>query len=523
MELNSMNGRMNPVATPATEDDSIDLKRILFKFLQNWYWFVLTVVIAVSLGFLYNRFATPVYEINSSLLVEEEKGTSSLGSGMNGLSQNVFQGLGGMNSMQNIYNQLVVLNSTPLVSRTLDELDFEVSYYQVNRMSAIEKYKEVPFQVIWDKDHPQVINADFNLEIQPDGKLRVYVEAEEVSTYNYNDEEIIKEFVDISYDTNTEAGQEVRTDDFAFTIILNQLFNPEGINKYKFRFRSKRQLVKYYRNQLQVALSNKETSIINLTLRDYNVKKGADFLNKLTEVYQLDNLEQKNENANRTIQFITVQLESISDSLNLSETRMESFQSEHQVLDISLQSQQLLEQMRELDKERVTLETQNKYYHYLRDYIHSGTGNELETVIAPSAMGIQDPLLNSLILQLNELITEKSGQTSIRQSSQHPTIVRLNAQTESVKRSLRENVENIISQSDMALDNLNKRIRGFEAQIRRLPATERNFVNIERKYKLNNETYTFLLQKLSEAQIAKASNIPDTQMIEEAKMVGTGP
>src|SRR5690554_1177728 len=216
MELNSMNGRMNPVATPATENDSINLKRILFKFLQNWYWFVLTVVIAVSLGFLYNRFATPVYEINSSILVEEEKGSSSLGAGMNGLSQNVFQGLGGMGSMQNIYNQMVVLNSTPLVSRTLNELDFEVSYFEVNRMTAVEKYKEVPFQVIWDKNHPQVINADFNLEIEPDGKLFLTVEGEEVSTYSYTDEEIIEEIPEISFTTSTEAGQQVKTDEFSF-------------------------------------------------------------------------------------------------------------------------------------------------------------------------------------------------------------------------------------------------------------------------------------------------------------------
>jgi hypothetical protein len=93
-----------------------------------------------------------------------------------------------------------------------------------------------------------------------------------------------------------------------------------------------------------------------------------------------------------------------------------------------MQSQQLLEQMRELDKEKVALETQNKYYHYLREYIKADINQELETVIAPSAMGIQDPLLNSLILQLNELISEKSSQTSIVRNSQHPRIVQLNAQ-----------------------------------------------------------------------------------------------
>ena len=171
--------------------------------------------------------------------------------------------------------------------------------------------------------------------------------------------------------------------------------------------------------------------------------------------------------------------------------------------------------MTELDNERVAMETQNKYYHYLKDYIESN--QELETVVAPSAMGIADPLLNSLILQLNELITQKSSQTSIRENSQHPTILRLNAQIESVKNSLLENTTNIITQSDIALNDLNKRIRSYEAQVKRLPATERNFVNIERSYQLNNEIYTFLLQKLSEAQIAKASNVPDSQVIEEAK------
>ncbi len=84
---------------------------------------------------------------------------------------------------------------------------------------------------------------------------------------------------------------------------------------------------------------------------------------------------------------------------------MEDFQSANQVLDISMQSQQLLQQMNELDKEKLALETKNKYYHYLKDYIENN--QELETVIAPSAMGIEDPLLNSLIIQLNELINPK--------------------------------------------------------------------------------------------------------------------
>ncbi|HKJ78153.1 MAG TPA: polysaccharide biosynthesis tyrosine autokinase, partial [Prolixibacteraceae bacterium] len=504
------------------DDDTIDLKKILFLLLRNWYWFVIAVGLALTAAFLYNRYTVPVYEVNSTLLLEEEQSRSPFsGGGAGGAESSLFQGFGMMGSMQNIYNQIVILQSSPIIAKTLHEVQFEVSYYSVGRVKTTEQYKDVPFHVIWDQKHPQLIDANFDLEIDASGNMRLNVEAENAEVYRYNEDETIKRIPEYSYSNEFEPGAEVTTEEFSFQVFLNENFTPGGQNQYRFVFHSTPSLVKKYKNNLAVTLPDDETSILNLTLNELNVKKGEVFLNKLTEVYQLDNLDKKNENANRTIQFISSQLENISDSLNLSENRMESFQSENQVLDISMQSQQLLEKMSDLDKEKVALETQNKYYHYLNNYIKSN--QELETVIAPSAMGIQDPLLNSLILQLNDLITQKSSQTSIRSNSQHPTILRLNAQIESVKNSLMENTSNIIQQSDIALENLNERIRQFETQIRRLPATERSYVNIEREYKLNNETYTFLLQKLSEAQIAKASNIPDSQVIEEAKMKGTGP
>lgn len=495
-------------------DDSVDIKKITQRILRNWYWFVLSILVAGGLAYVYNRYSTPVYMVNSTMLLEEDYNNSPPLSGM-GQTGNVFEGLGMSNSMRNIYNQVVVLKSTPIINKTLEELNFEVSYYSVGDIKTTESYKSVPFQVIWDEDHPQIIETDFDLTILPDGKLEISAEGENTSVFNYKEGKVIRQIPVFSFTREIDAGVRLTTDEFSFTILLNENFNPKAENNYSFKFHSRSWLVEKYYTSVQVELADDYSTILNISLRDFNKQKAADFLNKLTEVYQLDNLSKKNENANRTIQFINSQLQSISDSLNISETEKEAFQSENQVLDISVQSQQLLEQMTDLDKEKVTLQTQNKYYHYLKDYIESN--QEMESVMAPSAMGINDPLLNSLILQLNELFAQKSSNPNIKENSEHPTMLRFNAQIASVKNSLLENTSNIISQSDIALEDLNRRIRRYETEVRRLPATERNYVNIERKYKLNNETYTFLLQKLSEAQIAKASNIPDSQVIEEAR------
>ncbi len=265
-------------------------------------------------------------------------------------------------------------------------------------------------------------------------------------------------------------------------------------------------------------MGESKATIADISIKDENARKGIDFLNKHVQIYQDYTLERKNENASRTIDFITTQLDNVSDSLDISEDLKQSFKTKYNIVDISSQSQQFLEQLNTMDIELVEMETQHKYYTFLKDYIVRN--KELETVIAPATMGISDPLLNSLVLELNGFIIEKSSFTSIK-NSEHPKLKRLNAQIEKTKVNLLENIENIIANSEFAINDLKSRIADYEIMVKSIPQTERNYLNIERKYKLNNAIYTFLLQKLSEAQIAKASNVLDTQILEKAHVTGT--
>src|SRR5664279_863579 len=70
---------------------------------------------------------------------------------------------------------------------------------------------------------------------------------------------------------------------------------------------------------------------------------------------------------------------------------------------------------------------------------------------------------------------------------------------------------------------MNVRIKKIEGEISRLPITQRQLGNIERKYRLNDAIYNYMLEKRAEAKITKASNLPDDIIIEPAKMVGFGP
>jgi capsular exopolysaccharide synthesis family protein len=61
------------------------------------------------------------------------------------------------------------------------------------------------------------------------------------------------------------------------------------------------------------------------------------------------------------------------------------------------------------------------------------------------------------------------------------------------------------------LDEQQKKIND---ELSRLPKTEQNLIGIKRNFDLNNELYTFLLQRRAEAEITRASNIPDAQILD---------
>ncbi len=66
------------------------------------------------------------------------------------------------------------------------------------------------------------------------------------------------------------------------------------------------------------------------------------------------------------------------------------------------------------------------------------------------------------------------------------------------------------------MESMQERYNEIQTRIRRLPETERNLISIQREFDLNNELYTYMLQKKAEVSITKASVAPQVQVIDSA-------
>jgi len=126
---------------------------------------------------------------------------------------------------------------------------------------------------------------------------------------------------------------------------------------------------------------------------------------------------------------------------------------------------------------------------------------------------------------MSELITAQAQRSNliVNKQERNPLVQKLGIQIENIKKTISENIVAVQRTTELSIDEMNKRIRKVEAEISRLPKTQRQLGGIERKYRLNDAIYNYLLEKRAEAKITQASNLPDDIIIEPAKMDGLKP
>lgn len=102
--------------------NEVNIKEIIKPYLAKWWWFMISVLIMLALGIFYIRTATPVYSVQSSILVKDARKAPSSEMGM--LSQ--LSGFGGMQT-NSIENEMEILKSKKLVQDVVKELDLQTS------------------------------------------------------------------------------------------------------------------------------------------------------------------------------------------------------------------------------------------------------------------------------------------------------------------------------------------------------------------------------------------------------------
>ncbi len=490
---------------PFDEEETIDIKSFVIKCFHHWPYFIIIPVIALTIAFTVNKFTSPVYKVKTWILIRDEE---------NPLDPQHFVGSSLYGNPYKLENEIGILKSKQLTEKAVKDLNFLVSYYREERFIATSLYTQSPFTIQPDTLFNQPVNVSFQLMFLSDTLMEVKSEARNALLYDYSNSLNPTVLPYFQFWDTLSFGQMAGNQYCRFLIMpnFNQLSRIREHKKYSFRFNSQGQLVTHFRNSTDVA-SSKSSSILELSVKCSNVGQGVDYLNKLATLYLQKSIEKDDIIATRTLAFIDGQLEEISDSLRFSEERLQDFKTSKKLMNLDFQAQQVYEQMENLQNQKAQLVIKSKYYHYLKDYLEKNI--RMDELIAPSTMDISDPLLNSLIMELSKLSSERT-EMSYNSIRDNPYLNSLESKIADIRAKLLENVNNIIKSSAISLQETESRIANLEGTINKFPKDQREYFVIERKFKFNDAIYTYLLTKRSEVQISKASNLPSDEILDPA-------
>ncbi|MCP2044250.1 tyrosine-protein kinase [Pontibacter sp. HSC-36F09] len=471
--------------------EEINLKAILYKYVRFWYLFALGIVMALTLAFLYLRYATPEYTIKSKVLIrDDKKGADMLGGTALG-DLDVFQ------SSKIVDNEIEVLNAVSLMQRVLTDLSLQTSYYREGRFRSGEIYgNALPIKLIVSKLDSAAFGKSIVLQMQGDNSIVLEEQNEAGETIA----------------TTHQLGQEIKRPYATFTVVAGNPAADRESGDIIVKFHDIRKLANHYQRLLTISPVNKNASVLWISITDPVQEKGKDIVNKLIELYNEEAVEDKNLIASNTIEFIDERLKFLTAELTDVEKEVEDYKRQNELTDVSSEAKLYVERASDYNKQLAEFEIQLDVLNSIEKYL-SGNGQQYQLV--PSALSIQDPTLMGLITKFNELQLERER---LLRTTQPTNILVLNVtdQLTNLRANILENLTNIKRGLTITHNNLKGSMAQFENRIQQVPAIERELLEIQRQQGIKQGLYLYLLQKREESAVSLAAAISISRVLDPA-------
>jgi tyrosine-protein kinase Etk/Wzc len=455
------------------------LKELGMKYYKFVPLLLLSVLFALSLAFIKLRYTQTFYKQSSRLYIKADEQSNS-----NDELLKLMRGDDGNGGK--IENEIEVLKSTNFIGRVVDRLNLRSRCYLKGNILEKEEYPLATFSLVpvYPMDS---INNDLNFEINftiENGRCKI---AE-------------GQFADFNSNININGLQ--------FILKKNRPGNITG--KYKLGYYGRPFVIGNILQGLEITQFRNFTSIINISHQSPTPELSCAVINSLMQEYQVQGVEERTNSNQRKADFISFSLNAITRRIDSIEMAIEKFRIQNKFIEASSESNTALANTSEIDRE-VALERVKMLDVEAIENILSGDGR-FERI--PPSLSISDELLGVLIQKYNDRvgIYATSGQSA------NPAVVRLKAEIKETKKEILSGLKNIKNSINERLKMLNDKNAIIEKQLSTLPEKEREFYNLARKQKIDNELFNFLYQKKFENDISLVSTVPNSKVLETAKI-----
>ncbi len=318
---------MSPSLTnkPASPDsDEIDLGRLVGELIDHRKLIIGITALFTVLAILYALFATPVYQANALVQVEQKQGNSLI----NSLSQML------PDSQPESAPEVILLGSRMILGKTVDDLNLQAQVEQ--------KYFPV-FGRGWARltgHQPGSVSVGRIYVDSQGGKVpTLMLTAEENGNYRLTGG---------GYNLQGHIGQLLEAK--GLSLLISDLQAVPG-TEFTVKYISWLDAINNLKQSFSAVDQGKDTGMLNLTLTGSDPKQVQKILQSISDNYLAQNIDLQAAQDSKSLEFLNQQLPQVRSQLDNAEDKLSAYRKRSDSVDLNMQTQSALNQIVNVDNQ----------------------------------------------------------------------------------------------------------------------------------------------------------------------------
>ena len=482
------------------ESTRFSFKDLLFMFINNWYWFVISIVICAGVALFIYKTKPRIYQESALILIradnvsKAEEVSTLLNSGGGG---------GGDRQMSyKIENEMYILRSVRLMEMVVKRLDLQPTYKYVSLFEKYEYYHDSPVQLtILDQNNQIAEDVSLTMDVVPT--------SHDEYLYSLNGNETKK----------AAFGAVLKLDDH-HTFIVNRtkslgskFYNDHPITiNYKPSFSRASEIVE----SLSVnSISANSKGVVQVSLTSENFMKSREIIDTLIAVYNEDANEDKKQKTRNTEEFILGRISAIYGELETVESKIDNIRRASGVpyaaTTSTTASEMYIDKSNKYQDDAFLLESELSNLNFLKAQLDDpNKRNDYLPIVDAENNALQRVIekYNDTKMQYDESLTIHG--------ENNPATKRLAQSLESAREGVSVVVKNLQQSVKMRIQNAHRQENLAKQYVSNIYNSEKAVTDVMRQQKIKESLYLYLLNKREEVALSLAVSEDVAKTVEAA-------
>lgn len=309
----------------SSESDEIELGKLIGELIDHRKLIIAVTSIFGLIALVYAIFATPIYQANVLIQVEQKQGNAILSS----LSQML------PDSQPQSAPEIALLQSRMILGKTVDDLNLQIDikpdYFPIIGDGLARLMKKDPGQLLISKLRPKD-NSYSNY--QP--ILLTVIDSNHFKIEN------------ASVETNGVVGQQISVGDF--DIVVGAITANPG-QKFAITYYSHLEAINRLQNALKVSDQGKDTGMLSLLMTGDNPRLITEILDNISKNYLTQNVARQAAQDEKSLEFLNQQLPKVRSDLDKAEDKLNEYRKQKDSVDLSMEAKSVLDQIVNVDNQ----------------------------------------------------------------------------------------------------------------------------------------------------------------------------